>query len=122
MVVQKHKPPSRMRYKQNHPTVSFRITRELYDELKAFLINSNQSFGDFVRVALEKQEADYDQSFTDGYSTGENDWKIWYFCSICRKKIYIQPNSDSHKSLIEYMGAHGWGHADCHKSNVPVTG
>jgi len=29
-----HKPPSRIKYEQSHPTVSVRVDRKLYDELK----------------------------------------------------------------------------------------
>lgn len=44
-----HKPPSRVRYEQSHPTISVRINRELYDELKELSRTTGKSFADFLK-------------------------------------------------------------------------
>ena len=126
MKKKRHKPPSRIRYEKNNPVISFRIKKELYNEFKAFLKDQELSIGDFFRIALKKQKATYKRADTGGYNRGYNDgknngaktaisiWRIWYYCKICGEMIYITPNSDPHKALINYMKEKGWGHAKCH--------
>jgi len=38
----------------------------------------------------------------------EKNYQIWYYCSVCRERINIEPNSDSYKAMIGYMKEHGW--------------
>ena len=49
--------------------------------------------------------------------------EIWYFCSVCRKRIDIEPNSDSHKAMMRYMEEHSWGYASCrrHQFHYPLV-
>lgn len=47
------------------------------------------------------------------YKQGTNEWRIWYFCNDCFERMYISPNSNSHKALIKYLKEHGWGHKEC---------
>ena len=54
------------------------------------------------------------KTYERGYNEGAEDAQIWYYCNICGEKIHIEPNSENHKALIEYMEEHGWGHASCH--------
>jgi len=60
------KPPSRVRYEQSHPVVSFRIEREYYEQLMVLLEKSNKSIGDFFREALAAQLADTDLIYNQG--------------------------------------------------------
>ena len=43
-------PPSRQRYEASHPTVSFRVDRNLYLELKRLKEQANLSIGDILKV------------------------------------------------------------------------
>jgi len=113
----KHKPPGCIRYEKTHPVVSFRVIEEWYNEFKAFLKEQNNSIGDFFRIALGKQKANYqkahdkgfDEGFnigynegkTEGYNSGMNDWAIWCYCWKCNKPKFIKPNSRDHKVVIE---------------------
>ena len=47
-------PPSRQRYEASHPTVSFRVDRTLYLELKRLKEQANLSVGDILKVGLER--------------------------------------------------------------------
>jgi hypothetical protein len=47
------KKPSRVRYEQAHPTVSFRISRPTYERLKAAIGALGQSFGGWVKDHLD---------------------------------------------------------------------
>ena len=46
-------PPSRVRYQQNNPTVSCRVSRLLYNQLKVLGEQGDKSLGDILREALE---------------------------------------------------------------------
>jgi predicted RNA-binding Zn-ribbon protein involved in translation (DUF1610 family) len=51
------KPPSRKRYEEEHPTVSFRLDRDSYRRLKEHLDGTGYSFADFVKDALGREES-----------------------------------------------------------------
>jgi len=121
MVKGSSKPPARIRYEQSHPTVSCRLSRDEYDLLKLRLEDlGGVSFADFVKDALgllqlkiPDTEEIQERAWGEGYDQAEKEYQIWYFCALCRKRIDIDPNSESHKAMIGYMKEHGWGHASC---------
>jgi len=121
MVKGSSKPPARIRYEQSHPTVSCRLSRDEYDLLKQRLEDlGGVSFADFVKDALgllqlkiPDTEEIQERAWGEGYDQAEKEYQIWYFCALCRKRIDIDPNSESHKAMIGYMKEHGWGHASC---------
>ena len=123
MVRASRKPPARVRYEQSHPTVSFRLSRDVYDLLKQRLEDLGEiSFADFVKDSLGLQQAKMPDikeikeiAWDEGYAQAVEDWQIWYYCAVCGKRIDIEPNGDSHKAMISYMKEHGWGHASCHR-------
>ena len=51
------KPPSRKKYEQEHPTVSFRLDKETYKRLKEHLEATGHSFANFVKDALGREES-----------------------------------------------------------------
>ncbi len=53
----KGKPPSRERYEQEHPTISFRLDKEIKQSLKEHLNGTGSSFADFIKGALGKEKA-----------------------------------------------------------------
>ncbi len=123
MVKATHKPPARVRYEQSHPTVSRRLSRDEYDLLKQRLEDlGGVSFADFVKDSLgllQLKMPDIEEiketAWAEGYDQAVEDYQIWYYCAVCRKRIDIDPNSESHKAIIGYMKEHGWAHASCHK-------
>ena len=60
-------PPSRQRYEANHPTVSFRVDRTLYLELKRLKEQANLSVGDILKVGLEKSSPSIEEAFNKGF-------------------------------------------------------
>ena len=117
-----HKPPARVRYEQGHPTVSCRLDGDTHDLLKQRLEDlGGISFADFVKDSLgilqlkmTDTEEIKERAWSEGYDQAEKDYQIWYFCAVCRGRIDMDPNSDSHKAMIGYMKEHGWGHKSCH--------
>jgi len=118
-----HKPPARIRYEQSHPTVTCRLDRDSHTLLKQRLKDLGEvSFAEFVKDALgllqlklPDVEEIKDIAAGEGYNMAEKEYQIWYFCAVCRERIEMKPNRDSHKAMIGYMKEHGWGHASCHK-------
>ena len=44
--------PSRIKYEQNHPTVSFRVSKELYERLQAVKKAEGKSITDVLKVGV----------------------------------------------------------------------
>ncbi|GAJ02420.1 unnamed protein product [marine sediment metagenome] len=123
MVKGNHKPPSRVRYEESHPTMSCRLNKDTRDLLKQRLEDlGGLSFADFVKDSLgllQLKMPDIEEiketAWAEGYDQAKKTHRIWYFCAVCQKRIDVVPNSDSHKAIIGYMKEHGWGHASCHE-------
>lgn len=120
----KTKWPSRARYEQMHPTVSFRVPRDIYDKGKTVKKFNGMSFADIFKVGagiLEvrvKEEAEvrkqgYAVGYSEGYEEAESVYKVTYPCSVCRRRLTV--TSDGEKQAIKrYMQENGWGHEECH--------
>lgn len=117
------KPPARVRYEQSHPTVSCRLSKDEYELLKQRLDDlGGVSFAQFVKDSLgllqlkipETREIK-EKARMAGYDQGRKDHQIWYCCAMCRERIDVAPNSESHKAMIGYMRERGWGHTSCHR-------
>ena len=121
MVKATHKPPARVRYEKSHPTISFRLSRDEYGLLKQRLEDlGGVSFAAFVKDSLgllqlkmPDVEEIKEKAWDEGHNQAKKDYRIWYFCAVCRERIDISPNSDSHRAMIGFMKEHGWGHASC---------
>jgi TetR/AcrR family transcriptional regulator, cholesterol catabolism regulator len=52
-----HGPPSKQKYDRAHPTVSVRVTDDLYHELEALRENGGRSLRDILKSAVEREKA-----------------------------------------------------------------
>lgn len=115
---QTKKLPSRIKYEKNNPTVSFRVTKDLRDVLEDIKERTGKSYAGIVKEVLTKAEETWEKAFEEGcdegYEAATMEYRIWYNCSVCGKKIFIDPNSKIHKKVIEYLRKEGWGHKSCH--------
>ncbi len=113
-----HKPPSRIRYEESHPVVSFRAKEEDYQQLVELLAKSGKSMGDFFREALGVQQADTRKVFHRGYEKGFAEAKrlyaFYYPCSVCGGTIEMSSPGEK-EAVAKYMGEHGWAHGACHE-------
>jgi len=48
-----------------------------------------------------------DRAWSEGYDEAKRDYQIWYYCAVCGKRIDMEPNDDSHKTMIGYMKEYG---------------
>jgi len=123
MVRKKKKSPSRIKYEQSHPTVSFRVSRELYDRLQAVKEAEGTSITDVLKVGVgllevkvrkeeEVRREGYENGFGRGYEEAQVLYMVTYPCRVCRKTLEV--TSAKEKEAIKgYMLEHGWGHANC---------
>ncbi len=122
--ISKHRAPSRIKYERDHPTVSCRVSRDIYDRLVEAKAESN-SFADILKLGLGKFEVrlkelgdDRKQSWDAGYKKGYADaalrYKVIFPCNICGQIIEVT-NTQAKQDIKEYMRQQGWGHKKCHE-------
>jgi hypothetical protein len=122
MVKGSHKPPARIKYEQSHPTMSCRLDKDTHDLLKQRLEDlGGVSFADFIKDSLgllQLKMPDIEKiketAWGEGYAQAVEEYQIWYYCAVCRERIDMEPNSESHKAMIGFMKEHRWGHKSCH--------
>ena len=81
-----HRPPSRVRYEQTHPTISFRIDRELYDELKELGRTTGKSFAAFLKdgARITKTQVKEAPSPECTFCNEQCDWADYFvICKSC---------------------------------------
>lgn len=117
----KQKTPSRIKYEQNHPTISFRDSKELQDRLQAVKKAEGKSNADVLKagvglleVKVRQEEEVRLEGYKKGYEDAKNRFEVTFPCSVCGKMISIT-NPKAKEAVSRYMTEHGWGHAECHK-------
>jgi flagellar biosynthesis/type III secretory pathway protein FliH len=48
-----------------------------------------------------------------GYDQGASDCSIWCYCCICGEPIYVKPDSEEHKAVIDFFDDQSWAHLEC---------
>ena len=118
----RHKPPSRIKYEQSHPVVSFRVSQDTYEQLRERSRISGKSMASIILAYLTAETSarkiaykqGYDEGYRQGYHEAKSRFGITYPCAICGGAIELA--SDNEKAAVaEYMVKHGWCHAECHK-------
>jgi predicted CopG family antitoxin len=121
----KNKPPSRVRYEQAHPTVSCRVSRDVYQRLSSVMEEDSRSFADVLKVGLgilevqakgerEVRKKGYTEGYKKGYAEAEGQYKVTYPCSVCGGTLTVSSEEEK-KDIKKYMREHGWGHKACHE-------
>ena len=122
-MMKKKRSPSRIKYEQSHPTVSFRVSRELYDRLQAAKEAEGTSLTDVLKVGVgllevkvrkekEVRREGYENGFGRGYEEAQALYMVTYPCKVCRKTIEVT-SAKAKEAIKGYMLEHGWGHANC---------
>ncbi len=74
-----HRPPSRVRYEQAHPTLSCRLDAETHELLKKRLASDSLSFADFVKSQLgvtESNIVNIKEAEERAYATAKNKYEV----------------------------------------------
>ncbi len=99
------KTPSRVKYEQSHPTVSFRVSRELYDRLQAVKKAEGKSITDVLKVGVgllevkvRKEKEIRDQAYEEGWEKGVAEaaelYSVPYSCSVCGKQTVVTTDDE----------------------------
>ena len=119
----KKKPPSRIKYEQNNPVISFRASRDVYDRLEEVKAIEGMSNADILKVSLGiiepnvkeygdiKQEA-YAEGWKHGHRDAEMAFKLVFRCCECGQFIEVK-NKEVREAAGRLLTERGWGHADC---------
>ena len=119
----KRQPPSRIKYEQSHPTVSCRVSREIYDRLVEAKEVEGKSFADILKLGLGKAERSANklieakmQSWSEGHKKGFDEaalkYKVTYHCSKCGQIMEVQHPNEK-ETIDELMRKAGWAHQQC---------
>jgi predicted CopG family antitoxin len=121
-------PSSRKKYEQNNPTISCRVSRQVYDRLQEIKKAEGKSMADILKAGLGlfevkrrdeetiRQEA-YDKGWEKGLKDAEALYAVTYRCSNCGKKMVVTSNAEK-RAISEYMHDHGWCHGDCNNPGI----
>ena len=116
-------PPSRKKYEEDNPVVSFRASRKDYGTFIAIREKLGMSHGDVYKTGLgviqvkiraeeEVRREAYDEGWEKGITGAVEAYMVTYPCSICGKSTEVTTEGEK-KAIRGYMVEHGWGHADC---------
>jgi hypothetical protein len=120
-------PPSRARYDEAHPTVSCRVSKDLYDELETISKKEGKSLADILKIGLgrlEEKAADCEnarnegiyEGYMVGFSEAKKAFKVMYPCIVCGEMITVSTVEEK-EAIMQYMVEHNWGHHSCHKGH-----
>ena len=117
--------PSQMRYEENNPTITFRVTKAEKELIERTAKLTKRSVSTLVRIKLLDLEKEItlinNQLKADADQKAKEKYALSYPCSVCGSMIIIRPNSKSHNKIKQYLKENGWRHADCinkQKNNV----
>lgn len=105
--------PSKIRYDEAHPNVSFRIPEDVKEWIDS--VRGDASYTEIIRNAMlngaRVQEA-INNAYKQGYEDAKRSYQLVFWCSVCRKELTCHPNSDMHKALMRYAFQSGWHNAN----------
>ena len=125
MTRKRHVPPSRERYEKSHPTVTVRVTAELYEELQELRTTAGFSFGQVLRSGLDKAqlavEKGLDGARREGYRQGlakgcevtRAKYSVDYYCSGCKRKHLTITQNNEKNAAARLMFEAGWRSPRC---------
>jgi hypothetical protein len=126
-MARKHKssPPSRRKYEQANPVISFRVPKEVYDRLlqvqrsgvsRVKVLKAGLGlYEPVVRAEEGIRQQGYDEGYEKAADTAFELWAVTYPCRKCGKEMRVDTEGEK-KAIREFLIASGWGHGDCSKA------
>jgi len=130
--------PSQKKYRENNPSITFRLKKEDKEKLEAIIEATGKSLSqwmtDFIYDEMDPNEEikkladnlEVCKEWADNLSTRieelENEEKFTVPCSVCGEPIYFSSKdsnwtSEEYPKLIERFGK--WHHTTCKPSKSP---
>jgi len=118
-----HKSPSRIKYDQNHPTISVRLPKDKREKLLAMLKTMDVTLPQLILNFIGEYEikikpieiikgASFKAGLGKGYQQGIKNCAIKYPCSKCGKEIVVSSKEEK-KAIRDFMTESGWHHRNC---------
>src|SRR2546427_4636973 len=107
-----HKPPpSRLRYEKSHPAVTFRVTTDELEKLRAMSTKTGLSLSQILKRGLgvleNKLEEAYNKGFEDGWGRFEAP------CNICSEPMLFDIKEEEKPKAILEKAFSDWCHTAC---------
>ena len=80
--------PSRERYEQRNPTVTIRLNRELYDEVRALKEESGHTPAEVLKIGLDRAKPALDTAFQQGMKAAL-DACLEFVCDSCADEVEL---------------------------------
>jgi hypothetical protein len=120
-IIKRKVPPSRTRYEQNNPTVSFRVHKDIYDRVQQTKSVGGNSSADIFMAGLGKMEArakkleearkkGWEAGYKKGFADAELRYKICYPCNICGEPIAVT-TKEERDAIAKCLQS--WVHKEC---------
>lgn len=120
---QRTNPPSRKKYEENNPVISFRVSKELHDRLQIAKEKERMSYTDVLKAGLglivvkmkaeeRKRQEIWDKGWEKGIAEAEEAYAITFPCSVCGEVIYVDTD-DKKEAIRSFISEQGWGHSAC---------
>ena len=121
----KQKPPSRVKYEKENPTMSFRMCRADYEEIEDIKEAEGLSNADLILIGAGKvraqqsresaiQKIGYDAGYRSGYEEAAKRFKVVFRCKICGQAMEVE-HDNVKEAIVRFLNDAGWGHAECHQ-------
>ena len=103
-------PPSRRRYEASHPTLTVRVSRELYEELQELRNVAGLSYSDVLKQGLDEAKVATEDAYVKGYEEGSDSgeqiakekYEVTYYCSRCRRR-HLTIDTDREKEAAAML-------------------
>lgn len=82
------KPPSRERYEEENPVVSFRISLPMKEKLDELVQDLESTKKDWFESVIQDSLDAYETGYSDGYDQGREDYRLEVPCAICGEPVF----------------------------------
>ena len=98
----RRKAPSRVRYEKEHPTISFRVSQDVYRQFARLRAKTGKSIADVFREALCTQNPAADAPYRKGWEAAKKHYRVQYRCFVCGEPIDIEsgPSLPAEKVMV----------------------
>ena len=116
-------PPSRRKYEEANPVLSFRVPKEVYNTVQARMESEGIGRLEILKAGLglfevrdraekEIRQKAYDEGYDDGVNAACKCFGVTYPCSGCGEDIMVDTEEEK-KAIRQFMVDNGWHHPDC---------
>jgi len=112
-MTKKNRSPSRIKYENNHPTISARLPKDKQEKLLGLLHSQGISLPQLLLHFIDEYEIKI-MPIEEVKKT----YMVTFLCRKCGKPIAIT-SKQAKEAVSKYMTEHGAGHAECPKKANP---